>query len=204
MSAMGRERRRGEFVAANHALPPVHVDASGWPREAGPRKSGDLVSANHALPPVPIGIHNAATPSTPLKIFCCYSHQDREFREYITDFVATERKGLGTTWTDNQIPTGPEWRKEIERAIDNSDMFLFLVSANFLVSDCCCLISQMAILRGQAKGSRIFLVHVPSEKVVDTEPAVSAARFPTPSEIREILDAERPIYTTSYEAPTVP
>ena len=62
MSEEKAPRPSGQLVSKNHALPPVRVDASQWPREPGPRTIGEFVSVNHALPPVTVkGIRTAVS-----------------------------------------------------------------------------------------------------------------------------------------------
>jgi hypothetical protein len=56
VSESNGQRQSGDFVSANHALPALPIDASDWPRGAGPRTAGDLVSANRALPGVKVNV----------------------------------------------------------------------------------------------------------------------------------------------------
>jgi hypothetical protein len=56
MSTVNDKRHCGDLVSANHALPPVRIDASEWPREAGPRTAGVFVGASHALAGVKVNM----------------------------------------------------------------------------------------------------------------------------------------------------
>jgi hypothetical protein len=74
----------------------------------------------------------------PLRIFISYSHQDEELRrDLVTHLSILKREGLITFWTDISILPGENWKEEISRKLDSSDVVLLLVSPDFAASDYC-------------------------------------------------------------------
>lgn len=74
--------------------------------------------------------------STPYRIFISYSHQDEALKdELCVHLKSLERKGLIAPWQDRKIAGGEDWRAEIEKAMQECDLGLLLVSPSFLASD---------------------------------------------------------------------
>lgn len=74
----------------------------------------------------------------PLKIFVSYSHQDEIYlNELEKHLTALKREKLIFTWHDRKIVPGHEWEKKIENALQDSDIFLFLISPDFVASEYC-------------------------------------------------------------------
>lgn len=72
---------------------------------------------------------------SPLKIFISYSHRDETFKdELVTMLAALQRRGIVDTWQDRRIEAGDEWNKSIEAAMNDCDLALLLVSADYLAS----------------------------------------------------------------------
>lgn len=75
---------------------------------------------------------------SPLKIFVSYSHQDEIFLNELEKHLATlKREKLIATWHDRKIVPGQEWEKEIEGALQDSDIYIFLISPDFIASEYC-------------------------------------------------------------------
>jgi hypothetical protein len=71
----------------------------------------------------------------PMKIFISYSHRDEEYKnDLITMLAGLERRGIIDIWQDGEIEEGDEWLKEIENAMNECDLALLFVSANFINS----------------------------------------------------------------------
>ena len=75
----------------------------------------------------------------PLKIFITYSHTDTAAKDkLITRLDVMKRQGLISIWHDNEILGGDKWREEIfSTNLPNSDILLYLVSAESLASENC-------------------------------------------------------------------
>ena len=77
--------------------------------------------------------------SKPLKIFITYSHANTAAKDkLITYFDVMKREGLISIWHDNEILGGDKWREEIfSTNLPNSDILIYLVSADSLASENC-------------------------------------------------------------------
>lgn len=70
------------------------------------------------------------------KIFISYSHKDLEFLErLLIHLKPLEKEGLIDTWVDTKIKVGEKWRDKIKLALNNAQVAILLISADFLASD---------------------------------------------------------------------
>src|SRR5262245_42862483 len=73
-----------------------------------------------------------------LRVFLSYSHADERFRhELVKHLVLLVRQGLIERWDDRCIRPGDDWKSAIDDRLDQADLILLLVSADFLASDYC-------------------------------------------------------------------
>jgi hypothetical protein len=76
--------------------------------------------------------------SKPLDIFFSYSHKDEIFRDELEVHLSMlKRQGLINPWHDRKITPGEEWKGHIDAHINDANIILLLVTANFLASDYC-------------------------------------------------------------------
>ena len=76
--------------------------------------------------------------SEPLKLFITYSHKNTEAKdELITHLAVLKRENRVTIWHDNKILPGDKWREAISNNLTDSDILLYLVSADSLASTNC-------------------------------------------------------------------
>jgi hypothetical protein len=70
------------------------------------------------------------------KVFVSYSHRDANALERLcTHLKPVVRDDEIDVWDDTRIQAGDVWRTEIDRALDDVDAAVLLVSADFLASD---------------------------------------------------------------------
>lgn len=70
------------------------------------------------------------------KIFISYSHKDRSYFDRLNVHLKPlEKKGLIEPWSDTRISAGEKWKKEIEKALNQAQVAILLISADFLASD---------------------------------------------------------------------
>ena len=73
--------------------------------------------------------------TSPLRIFISYSHKDETFKdELVTMLAGLQRRGIVDAWQDRRIEAGDEWNKSIQDAMNDCDLALLLVSADYLAS----------------------------------------------------------------------
>jgi TIR domain len=73
---------------------------------------------------------------TPVNVFLCYAPQDEELRgELETHLALLKRQGYVRSWSARRIGAGEEWRGAIDRHLEEAEVILLLVSADFLASD---------------------------------------------------------------------
>ena len=71
----------------------------------------------------------------PLRLFVSYSHKDKIWFERFAPLLELETKsGTVRAWHDTEIIPGSGWDQEIRRGLDEMEMFICLVSVDFLTS----------------------------------------------------------------------
>lgn len=74
-------------------------------------------------------------PQRPLKVFFSYSHKDTAIMNQLAVHLAPlKRLEKIETWSDKAIQAGDEWDESIKNNLRDSDIILFLVSADFIAS----------------------------------------------------------------------
>ncbi len=69
-------------------------------------------------------------------VFISYSHVDEDWKKrFQTQLDVLDMEGILDVWEDRRIAAGDDWRSEIERAIQEADVAVLLISADFLTSD---------------------------------------------------------------------
>ena len=68
-------------------------------------------------------------------VFISYSHKDEEWKErLVTQLGVLQMEGILDIWDDRRIEAGDDWYPEIEKAINNANVAILMISANFLTS----------------------------------------------------------------------
>ena len=98
-----------------------------------------------------------------INIFISYSHADVHWLEELKKSLKVLSKYSGDVdyWEDTQLKGGDKWRKEIEAAIERSNVAILLVSTEFLASDFISTDELPPLLRkAEENGTRILPVIV--------------------------------------------
>jgi hypothetical protein len=71
-------------------------------------------------------------------VFFSYSHADEALRDQLEKQLSLlKRQGVIQVWHDRRIGAGGNFANEIDHHVETDDIFLLLVSADFLASDYC-------------------------------------------------------------------
>ncbi|XXY54588.1 AAA family ATPase [Sorangium sp. So ce269] len=74
----------------------------------------------------------------PVRLFFSYSHRDETLRDELeTHLALLKREGLLQSWHDRRVGAGDAWAGEIDKNLNEAEVILLLVSADFLASDYC-------------------------------------------------------------------
>ena len=93
-----------------------------------------------------------------LDIFISYSHKDEALREELYAHLSILRhQGIINDWFDGDIAPGIEWESQILTRLNNAQIILLLISADFLASKFCYGIElRQAIERHKANQARVL------------------------------------------------
>ncbi|XXX81951.1 TIR domain-containing protein [Sorangium sp. So ce134] len=73
-----------------------------------------------------------------IRLFFSYSHKDEALRDELeTHLALLKREGILQTWHDRRIGASAEWAGQIDRNLDEAEVILLLISADFLASNYC-------------------------------------------------------------------
>ncbi|AZN73344.1 toll/interleukin-1 receptor domain-containing protein [Georhizobium profundi] len=88
------------------------------------------------------------------KLFFSYSHADEGFRDTLEKHLsALKHEGLIDTWHDRRIPAGDEIDSAIDVNLEQADVILLLVSADFIASRYCFDIEMARALERHGEGT---------------------------------------------------
>ncbi len=94
------------------------------------------------------------TTTKAVKIFYCYARKDKGLRDELERHLAgLKRSEQVIFWYDREILPGTEWKGEIHRHLDTSDIILLLISPNFIQSDYCYSIEMRRALERHKAGA---------------------------------------------------
>lgn len=110
---------------------------------AGASVGGDVTISgltvnNHDSPSIPAsGNSKKDKPAKKgVSVFYCYAREDAEYRKQLGNHLSIlKRQGVIEDWFDGNISAGAEWEQNIRNKLEECDIFLLLVSSDFLASD---------------------------------------------------------------------
>lgn len=93
-----------------------------------------------------------------MNAFISYSHANTDMVEILHKHLAQlKRTGTITTWTDNQIDAGSRFDSTISTALANANIFIALLSSDYLASTYCYDIEFKEALNREQAGSLIIV-----------------------------------------------
>src|SRR5438874_2603680 len=76
----------------------------------------------------------------PVKIFCCYAHEDEPLLKKLKAHLRPlQRQGLIDVWHDRDITAGTECEQEMSKHLNEAQIILLLISPDFMVRCPLCL-----------------------------------------------------------------
>ncbi|MEX1154191.1 toll/interleukin-1 receptor domain-containing protein [Parvibaculum sp.] len=92
------------------------------------------------------------------KVFFSYSHADEALRDQLEKQLAMlRRQGAIDIWHDRRIGAGADFGREIDSHLEEADIVLLLVSADFLASDYCYDREMMRALERHEEGRAVVV-----------------------------------------------
>src|SRR5690606_13037417 len=93
-----------------------------------------------------------------MRAFISYSHRDESFLERLRVHLSVlEREGRITSWYDRDILAGEVLDREIDSELEDADLFLLLISPDFIASNYCVEREmQRAMERHDAEEARVI------------------------------------------------
>src|SRR6476620_9992146 len=93
-----------------------------------------------------------------MKAFISYSHQDSAMLEILHKHLAQlKRDGILSTWTDQEINPGGNLTTTINQALNSSNIFLALLSPDYIASRYCYEKEFATALEMEAQGNIIII-----------------------------------------------
>jgi cellulose biosynthesis protein BcsQ len=72
----------------------------------------------------------------PVRLFVSYSYKDHRLVSQLMDHLAVlKQQGVISVWWDREISPGEQWKRELDRHIEEADIILLCLSADFLGSE---------------------------------------------------------------------
>ena len=73
-----------------------------------------------------------------VKLFFCYAREDEALLNKLKAHLKPlQRQGFIEIWHDRDISAGTEWEREISQHLNEAEIFLLLISPDFMNSDYC-------------------------------------------------------------------
>jgi len=127
-----------------------------------------------------------------LKLFISYSHRDKDWCEKLLGHLSgLEQASLIERWFDGKIRPGDDWNGSISTELDDADIIVLLVSANYVNSIFCWLEVDRAMQRSAARQAKVVPVLLDFYNLSEL-PYASLQVFPAP---------DKPVRSNQWESP---
>ena len=93
-----------------------------------------------------------------MKLFYSYSQFDLDLLNMLeTHLSILKRQKIISTWAYKNINAGQEWRKIVDKNLQESDIILLLISSYFIASDYCFEYEMQYALDQHKKGNKLVV-----------------------------------------------
>ncbi len=114
-------------------------------------------------------------------VFISYSHADRKWLDRLLRHLRPlVREGYIQVFSDTNIRTGADWRREIQMALDSASVAVLLISADFLASDFIIDQELPRLLTGAASRGTIIMPVIVAPSLYETVPSLSQFQAANP------------------------
>ena len=114
---------------------------------------------------------SAATPSPLCRVVVSYARKDEVHRQTLRTHVADMERGGVEFFDDRAIPAGALWEQALVGALEQADIVVLLITANYVASDFC-MVDEfgVALRRWEAGECQLFPVYVAPVDVAQDSP----------------------------------
>jgi hypothetical protein len=113
----------------------------------------------------------------PFRLFVVHAERDRAFRDALeTHLYLFQRQRLIQSWSADCITPGEDWLRATEQHLQEADIILLLISADFMASDLCYAI-QMERAMARRDAGEAQVIPVIAEPVDDLDARDVALRL---------------------------
>jgi hypothetical protein len=76
----------------------------------------------------------SAPSKLPIKVYISYSLSDLRLKQELEKHLSPSLRQNMLLWSDREIPSGIDWNEEINTRLENADIILLLISADYFAS----------------------------------------------------------------------
>ncbi len=146
---------RREFIGEPEAIKKTFLSTTTDLKRTQEFQGSGLIDLLRALQP---GIPSVPLPQEqqdrPIKLFISYAHEDEGLKKVlISQLASLNRQGLIEIWEDRRLQPAAHFDDEIKTQLDQADVIVLLVSADFMASEYCFSIELKRAIQRDAKGT---------------------------------------------------
>ncbi len=125
-------------------------------------------------------------PPAPLRVFCSHAEPDEPFLDELRKHLAPLcRAGLIEVWDNHLIVPGSDSKEQIDQRLDEADLILLLISADFTASDHCYGVEATRALARHTRGEAMVIPILLEPVDIDLLPIASLR--PLPRDLRPVV-----------------
>lgn len=125
-----------------------------------------------------------------IKVFISYSHKDEEWFKRLQVHLKPLQKNHGIDiWDDTRLTPGSKWREKIIKAVDDADIAILIISADYLSSDFIIKNELPPLLKAGEEEGKLILPIIASPSLFNLTPDLAV--------FKTINDPSRPLLALS-------
>ncbi len=141
---------------------------------------------------------SANPPSSPFRLFISYARENEACKDRLKiNLSPLQRNGWVYMWDDREISAGADWREEIEAAMVEADVAIFLLEEYFLASNFCMDVEVATFLKRHRDEGTLILFILTNHCMWDEFDFIRKFQL-LPRNAIPILDPERTSHALAY------